>query len=211
MIAEVCIENKKDMVTASYVSPAMSELHTKAQAAGVRLLNEIGLDPGLDHMTAMSIIDQVHSQNGRIRSFVSYCGGLPAPEDSTNPLGYKFSWSPKGVLLATLNAAKYKEDYQEQNVAAGNVMQAAKPLPLFTGLSLEGYPNRDALQYEALYHLEKDSPKDMLRGTIRYKGYSELMAAFHAIGLLNADPAKMQEFSLVDHWVTITIMYLTLN
>ena len=204
LIGQVCIDHKKDMVTASYISPAMAALHSSAETAEVRLLNEIGLDPGLDHMTAMAIIDDVHAQNGRILSFVSYCGGLPAPEDSTNPLGYKFSWSPKGVLLATLNAAQFKEENKVIKIAPGSVMQAAKPLPLFTGLSLEGFPNRDALQYEKLYHLERDTPKDMFRGTLRYKGYAELMSAFNTIGLLNEDPARMRDFSLVNHWVNNT-------
>ena len=129
LVAEVCIERKKNMVTASYISPAMQALHdryaskkTKKQmtnqpqkidvfdsavAAGVTILNEIGLDPGIDHLSAMKIIDEVKHEGGKILSFSSVCGGLPAPEASDNPLGYKFSWSPRGVLAAGLNPSKY--------------------------------------------------------------------------------------------------------
>jgi len=96
------------MVTASYVSEAMQKLNDKAVAAGITILNEVGLDPGIDHLTAMKFIDNVKSKGGKLTSFVSWCGGLPAPEASDNPLGYKFSWSPKGVLLAGLNSARYK-------------------------------------------------------------------------------------------------------
>ncbi len=101
-VAELCIEFGKDMVTTSYVSPGMWELDDRARAADIILLNEIGVDPGIDHMSAMQIIDDVHRKGGEITSFRSWCGGLPAPEANTNPFGYKFSWSPRGVLYCWL-------------------------------------------------------------------------------------------------------------
>ncbi|KAJ1556966.1 hypothetical protein HK405_001246, partial [Cladochytrium tenue] len=111
-VAEVCIAEKTNLVTASYVSPAMSALHDRAVAAGVTLLNEVGLDPGIDHMTAARRFDELRlrGDGSRLRSFVSWCGGLPAPEASDNPLAYKFSWSPRGVLLAGLNSATFRRD-----------------------------------------------------------------------------------------------------
>lgn len=98
------------MVTASYVSPQMEQLAARASAAGISIVNEMGLDPGIDHLLAMELIDSVKAAGGHIESFVSWCGGLPAPECSNNPLGYKFSWSPKGVLTAALNPARYLLD-----------------------------------------------------------------------------------------------------
>jgi alpha-aminoadipic semialdehyde synthase len=190
------------MVTASYISNEMAALHDEARNANVRILNEIGLDPGLDHMTAMQIIDDVHEQGGKIVSFESYCGGLPAPEHSNNPLGYKFSWSPRGALLAAMNPARFKAAGQVHEIHAGGVMQAATPIYTYKGLALEGYPNRDAIQYEKLYKLEKDPLLDMFRGTLRYRGYSELMAGFQALGLLDTSEARMEDFRTVNHWVT---------
>ncbi|RKO88157.1 Saccharopine dehydrogenase-domain-containing protein [Blyttiomyces helicus] len=111
-VAEVCIAQKKNMVNASYISPEMAVLDARAKAAGITILSEIGLDPGIDHLTAMETFDAVRNAGGRITSFVSWCGGLPAPEASDNPLGYKFSWSPKGVLTAGLSSARFKLDGQ---------------------------------------------------------------------------------------------------
>jgi len=106
-VAKFCLKYRKPLVTTSYVSPAMQALHDDAVKAGVIFLNEAGLDPGIDHMSAMRIIDNVRQRGGKVEEFYSLCGALPAPEDATNPLGYKFSWSPKGVVLASRNGATY--------------------------------------------------------------------------------------------------------
>lgn len=106
-VAEACIECSKHLVTASYVSPEMKDLNQRASNRNVLLLNELGLDPGLDHLEAMRMIDQIKASGDSIESFVSWCGGLPAPQHADNPLGYKFSWSPRGVLLAALNDARF--------------------------------------------------------------------------------------------------------
>ena len=95
VVAEACIKCETDMLTTSYVSPKMHELDEPARKAGILILNEIGLDPGIDHMSAMRIIDHVRNSGGKITGFRSYCGGLPAPEANDNPYGYKFSWSPR--------------------------------------------------------------------------------------------------------------------
>ncbi|KAG9658271.1 saccharopine reductase, partial [Aureobasidium melanogenum] len=96
-VIKAAINQKKHVVTTSYVSPAMLELDAAAKEAGITVMNEIGLDPGIDHLYAVKTIDEVHKAGGKITSFLSYCGGLPAPECSDNPLGYKFSWSSRGV------------------------------------------------------------------------------------------------------------------
>ena len=192
------------MVTASYVSPEMQQLHAAAQAAGIRLLNEVGLDPGLDHMSAMKIINGVKAAGGKVLAFSSWCGGLPAPEHSDNPLGYKFSWSPRGALLATLNAARFLRGGKVVEVGGRDLMRSVVPLPDYKGFHFEGIPNRDSLQYIPLYGLEKDaevSLKDMFRGTVRYVGYCDLMAAFHKLGFFDVSPLKMQAFKLVTNWV----------
>ncbi|HIC98666.1 MAG TPA: saccharopine dehydrogenase, partial [Pyrodictiaceae archaeon] len=109
-VANICLEYKKPLVTTSYVSDEMKELNQRARDAGVILLNEIGLDPGIDHMSAMETIHRVKREGGKVVSFRSLCGALPAPEASDNPFRYKFSWSPKGVALAARNSARYLKE-----------------------------------------------------------------------------------------------------
>ena len=109
-IAKFCIKHKKPMVTTSYVSNEMKELDKTAKAAGVLILNECGLDPGIDHMSAMRIIHNVKDKNGKVVSFRSTTGALPSFEANNNPFGYKFSWSPRGVLLASKNSSKWLEN-----------------------------------------------------------------------------------------------------
>jgi len=109
-IAKACIAQRKHMVTTSYVKDDMKALDGAAKEAGITLLNEIGVDPGIDHMTAMKVIHRVQAGGGEITAFTSFCGGLPAPEANDNPFGYKFSWSPRGVLLAGGNNARFKRD-----------------------------------------------------------------------------------------------------
>eukprot|EP01100_Stratorugosa_tubuloviscum_P006263 TRINITY_DN2710_c1_g1_i1.p1 TRINITY_DN2710_c1_g1~~TRINITY_DN2710_c1_g1_i1.p1 ORF type:complete len:943 (+),score=426.34 TRINITY_DN2710_c1_g1_i1:112-2940(+) len=184
-IAKECIKQKKHMVTASYISPAMKELDDEAKAAGVTILNEIGLDPGIDHLSAMKIIKSIQDDGGKVLSFVSWCGGLPAPECSDNPLAYKFSWSPRGVLAALKNPAKYLMNGKLIEVASGSLFDVVKPVEVYKGFNLEGYPNRDSLTYSELYGIP--DVKTMLRGTLRYRGFSEIMKILQQIGLLNEE------------------------
>ncbi|KAJ3014576.1 hypothetical protein HKX48_005081 [Thoreauomyces humboldtii] len=188
-VAAACIDAKKNMVTASYISPAMLALDEKAKKAGITILNEVGLDPGIDHLTAMQLFDEVRAKGGRINSFVSWCGGLPAPEASNNPLGYKFSWSPKGVLMAGLNSAHFKRDGKIIQVPGDSLFESAVNVDINKGFALEGIPNRDSLKYTDLYNLGDIADlSNMFRGTLRYKGYCELMASLRNIGLLNDKP-----------------------
>ena len=116
VVAELCIRHKKHMVTTSYVSEKMKSFDGPARDARVMVLNEIGVDPGIDHMSAMRIIHDVAKRGGRVSSFKSYCGGLPAPEANDNPWGYKFSWSPRAVCTAGKNTGRFREDGQEVNI-----------------------------------------------------------------------------------------------
>ncbi|WAR25052.1 AASS-like protein [Mya arenaria] len=168
-IAKMCIKHKKNMVTASYVSPAMRELHQAALDANVTIVNEVGVDPGIDHMLAMQCFDEVKHAGGKISSYVSYCGGLPAPENSNTPLRYKFSWYPKGVLMNCLSGAKYLKD--------------GKPLEFMPGFNLEGFPNRDSTIYTDEYGIR--DAHTCIRGTIRYKGFSNVARGLLDLGLLS--------------------------
>jgi len=116
-------------------------------------MNEIGLDPGIDHLYAVKTIEEVHREGGKITSFLSYCGGLPAPENSGNPLGYKFSWSPRGVLLALRNPASFYQDGEVVNVEGPDLMATAKPYHIYPGFALVAYPNRDSTGYKERYNI----------------------------------------------------------
>ena len=182
-VAERCIAHGRHLVTTSYVSPAMRALHDRAQAAGVVLLNELGLDPGIDHMSAMKIIHGVRAAGGAVTSFRSYCGGLPAPEANDNPFGYKFSWSPRGVVLAARNAAKYLRDGVEV-VIPGPELFARPEIVAVEGAGVfEGYPNRDSTAYVGVYDLA--GVQTMFRGTLRNLGHCETWKAMADIGLFD--------------------------
>jgi len=174
-VANHCLEYRKSLVTTSYVSDAMRALDAQAKAAGLIFLNEIGLDPGIDHMSAMKIIHDVQKAGGKVASFMSYCGGLPAPEANDNPLGYKFSWSPKGVVMAGRNDARYLKDGKEVFVPGADLFGHRWPLKVQDGFEFEAYPNRNSLPYIELYGLA--GVKTMLRGTLRNFGWCETLKA----------------------------------
>lgn len=186
-MAQRCIANKTDMVTASYLSQGLKDQHQSAKDAGVTVINECGVDPGIDHFLALECFDDVHTGGGKVESFVSYCGGLPAPEASDNPLGYKFSWSPRGALLNMLSGAKFLQNGQVIEVEEnGGLMDAVAPMDFLPGFSLEGYPNRDSTIYGELYNI--NSAHTILRGTLRYKGYVDAIKGLVKLGLLNPNP-----------------------
>ncbi|XP_048404950.1 alpha-aminoadipic semialdehyde synthase, mitochondrial isoform X1 [Stegostoma tigrinum] len=190
VVLKECIKHKVNMVTASYQSPEMKEMHNSVLDAGITVLTEVGLDPGIDHMLAMKRFDEVKEQGSLIESFVSFCGGLPAPECSDNPLGYKFSWSPSGALLNTIRPATYLKDRKVVDIPAGGaILDSASPVAAFPGFNLEGIPNRDSLKYATWYGIE--SARTLLRGTLRYKGYANVVKGFHKLGLINPDQCQL--------------------
>uniref|UniRef100_A0A8C6SNZ0 Aminoadipate-semialdehyde synthase n=1 Tax=Neogobius melanostomus TaxID=47308 RepID=A0A8C6SNZ0_9GOBI len=165
LVAKHCIQWKKNMVNASYLSPDMKNLESSALEAGITIVNEMGLDPGIDHMLAMECIDQAKADGCTVESYSSFCGGLPAPECSDNPLRYKFSWSPHGVLMATISPAKYLKDGQVQTIpGGGSLLESAVEKDFFPGFNLEGYPNRDSTKYAEPYGIQ--SVHTLLRGTL---------------------------------------------
>lgn len=183
-VAKQCLAHSKHLVTTSYVKPEMQALDPAAKKAGVIFLNEIGLDPGIDHMSAMRVINQVKEQGGTITTFVSYCGGLPAQDANTNPLGYKFSWSPKGVVMAGKNPAHYQWDGQEINIPGEELFANHWPVEVPNLGTFEGYPNRDSMPYTDYYSIQPT--QTMFRGTLRYPGWCATLYTLAQIGYLSA-------------------------
>jgi saccharopine dehydrogenase-like NADP-dependent oxidoreductase len=183
LVAKVCIKCKKPLVTTSYVHPEMEALDGSAKNAGVIILNEIGLDPGIDHMTAMKVIDHIHVNGGKVEEFYSLCGALPAPEAADNPLKYKFSWSPRGVVMASRNSALYLKKGRRVVVEPLNLFKDRFSY-IFPGVGeLEVYPNRDSISYIDIYKIHEAST--MYRGTFRYKGWCETLDAMKSLNMLD--------------------------
>ncbi|KAF8730179.1 hypothetical protein HU200_017151 [Digitaria exilis] len=186
-IARVCIEFKKHMVTASYVDESMSNLSQAAKAAGVTILCEMGLDPGIDHLMSMKMIDEAHARKGKVKAFTSFCGGLPSPAAANNPLAYKFSWNPAGAVRSGKNPAVYKFLGETIHVDGSNLYESAKRLrlPELPAFALEHLPNRNSLIYGDLYGISNEA-STVYRATLRYEGFSEIMATLSKIGFFDA-------------------------
>lgn len=195
-VVKAAIKSKTNVVTTSYISPALKELEPEIKKVGITVMNEIGLDPGIDHLYAVKTIEEVHKAGGKIKSFLSYCGGLPAPEDSDNPLGYKFSWSSRGVLLALRNSAKYYKDGKIEEVTSEDLMASAKPYFIYPGYAFVCYPNRDSTAYKELYNIPE--AETVIRGTLRYQGFPEFVKALVDVNFLKDEPVK--EFSEAIPW-----------
>jgi len=191
--AKVAIRHKKPFCTTSYISNEMKSLEDDANHAGVLLLNECGVDPGIDHMSAMQIIDHVHGNNGKIMSFTSFTGGLPAPDSNDNPYGYKLSWSPRGVLLAGRNDAHFLKDGKEVKIKGADLFQHCEQMEV-PGLGVfEGYPNRDSMSYIDIYDIPET--KTMLRGTFRNIGWCETLDAIADLGLLDIEERSFDKMT----------------
>ncbi|KAK2000746.1 saccharopine dehydrogenase [Colletotrichum falcatum] len=203
-VIKSAIRQKKHVVTTSYVSPAMLELDQAAKDAGITVMNEIGLDPGIDHLYAVKTIEEVHKEGGKITSFLSYCGGLPAPESSGNPLGYKFSWSPRGVLLALRNAASFYQDGKIVNVAGPDLMATAKPYHIYPGFATVAYPNRDSTGYKERYNIPE--AQTIIRGTLRYAGFPEFVKVLVDIGFLKDEEQSYCKEAIAWNEVTRNIL-----
>jgi len=195
-VARLCIKEKKHMVTTSYVKEEMQKLDAEAKEAGVILLNEIGLDPGIDHMSAMRVIDEIHSKGGKLEGFYSMCGALPAPESADNPYKYKFSWSPKGVILASKNGAEYLKDEKKIVVESENLFKDRFAYNISEIGALEVYANRDSISYIDIYGIPE--VKTMLRGTFRHKGWCEILDTMRELRLLREESADYSGKSYSD-------------
>ncbi len=184
-VVESCLQFRKHLITTSYLRDDVERFHPEALAKDTLILMEAGMDPGIDHMSARSVIDRVHGEGGMIESFDSYCGGLPAPSAADNPWKYKFSWSPKGVLLAARNSARYLEKGKIVKVPAEELHLQTQPIVVNTH-RLEVFPNRDALPYVSKYNIGEAA--SVFRGTLRYPGWSHTMHTIRELGLLEETP-----------------------
>jgi saccharopine dehydrogenase-like NADP-dependent oxidoreductase len=167
----------------------MQELDEAAKEAEILILNEIGLDPGIDHMSAMRIIDDVHQRGGKVVSFQSYCGGLPALQNNNLPFGYKFSWSPRGVVMAGKNNGQFLEDGKVVFIPSKDLFKNYVIIDIEGFGSLEAYTNRNSLPYKELYGL-KDA-HTLFRGTLRNNGWCYAMKKAQHLGLF--DDAERQD------------------
>ncbi|MDM1367754.1 saccharopine dehydrogenase NADP-binding domain-containing protein [Myroides marinus] len=181
-LAKDCVRYKKHMVTASYISPAMQELNEEVTANNLIFMNEIGLDPGIDHMSAMKIIHDIKNKGGKVISFESFCGGLIAPESDTNLWNYKFTWNPRNVVLAGQGgAAKFLQEGQYKYIPYNKVFRRTEFLNVDGYGKFEAYANRDSLKYKDIYGL--DDARTIFRGTIRRVGYSRAWNLFVELGI----------------------------
>ncbi len=176
-----CVKYGKHLVTASYVSPAMQELHDEAVKKDIILLNECGLDPGIDHLSAMKVMDEIREQGGEITSFRSYCGGLVAPEFDNNPWHYKFTWNPRNVILAGQATAQFLKNGKIHYITPQRIFSELETINLGKYGIYEAYANRDSLNYIIPYKLQK--AKEVLRGTLRIAPYSEGWNILVSLGL----------------------------
>jgi saccharopine dehydrogenase-like NADP-dependent oxidoreductase len=196
MVAKHCLKHKKNLVTASYVKPEMMALDKEAKQAGILFLNEMGLDPGIDHMSAMRIIDKIHANEGAVLEFYSICGALPAPEAADNPFRYKFSWSPKGVILAGNNDAHFLRHGKEVNIPTQDIFKNPFEVDFPEVGMLDVYPNRDSMAYRTIYGIPE--ARTVYRGTFRYKGWCETLDVMKRLNLISGDPFDMKGMTYAD-------------
>jgi len=181
-IAKDCLQFKKHLVTASYISDAMQALDEEAKKNNLIFMNEIGLDPGIDHMSAMKVIDEIRSKGGNMLLFESFCGGLVAPESDNNLWNYKFTWAPRNVVLAGQGgAAKFIQEGTYKYIPYGTLFRRTEFLEVEGYDKFEAYSNRDSLKYRSIYGL--DDILTLYRGTIRRVGFSKAWNMFVQLGM----------------------------
>lgn len=194
-VAKDCIELKTNLITPSYVSPDMKMLHAAAADAGIIIMNEIGVDPGIDHMSAARILDGIRAKGGKVVSFKSFCGGLIAPENDDNPWNYKFTWNPRNVVVAGQGgAASFIEEGQYKYIPYGQLFQRLDDIEIDGYGRFEGYANRDSLSYRSVYGLENIAT--IYRGTLRRSGFSKAWNIFVQLGMTD-DSYKMEKSELL--------------
>ncbi len=200
-VAKDCITYKKHMVTASYISPAMQDLDEQVKANNLIFMNEIGLDPGIDHMSAMKIIEDIRDKGGKVLLFESFCGGLVAPESDNNLWNYKFTWNPRNVVLAGQGgAAKFIQEGTYKYIPYNKLFRRTEFMDVEGYGRFEGYANRDSLKYRSVYGL--DDALTLYRGTLRRVGYSKSWNMFIQLGMTedtyimeNSETMSYREFT----------------
>jgi saccharopine dehydrogenase-like NADP-dependent oxidoreductase len=197
LVARLCIDNGKHLLNASYVSPEMQALHEEALAKNVLLLNECGLDPGIDHMSAMQVIDKIKAEGGKLITFESFTGGLISPEtDLENPWRYKFTWNPRNVVMAGQATAKFLQEGQFKYIPYQQLFKRLTKVSVPNFGQYEGYANRDSLKYIETYGLQ--GIRNMLRGTLRNVGYCAAWDILVQLGCCD-DTFKMENVGNMTH------------
>ena len=192
IVAKACLKHGVNMVTTSYISPEMKALDEDAKKSGIIILNEIGEDPGIDHMGAMKMINLVKQEGGKIKSFKSYGSGIPSFEHNNNPYGYKFSWSPRGLLTAAQTPAVYIENGKRIEVIGEDLFESSWLVDIEGLGTFETYPNRDSTNYIKDYDLKDIS--DFYRGLLRHPGYCNSIQSFKDLNLLSDEEShNLQE------------------
>lgn len=206
-VARDCVEFGKHLATASYVSAEMKALDEEAKRKGVLLLNECGLDPGIDHASAMKVIHEIQEKGGEVTSFKSFCGGLVAPESNDNPWGYKFSWNPRNVVLAGQGTAQYLEEGVMKFIPYNRLFTQTDTIEIEPYGKFDAYANRDSISYIDAYGLY--SINTMLRGTLRHQGFCKAWNVFVKLGLTDdtsriTHAGELTYTSLVDSFLPNT-------
>ncbi len=197
VVARYCLDLKKHLLHASYVSDEMKSLGEDTKARGLLFLGECGLDPGIDHMSAMQVIDQIKDRGGKLVSFESFTGGLIAPDtDPLNPWRYKFTWNPRNVVLAGQGTAKFLQDGKFKYIPYQQLFQRVTDISVKGCGEFEGYANRDSLKYLETYGL--DGVETMLRGTLRNKGFCSAWNILVQMGCCD-DTYLMEGISAMTH------------
>ena len=195
-VAKDCVELGKHMVTASYVSDEMNDLNEAAKKKGVVLLNEIGVDPGLDHLSSMDILEKIKAKGGLLTSFESFTGGLVAPESDNNPWNYKFTWNPRNVVLAGQEVVKFIQEGKYKYIPYHKVFNRIEKININGYGSFEGYANRDSLKYREVYGID-DIPT-LYRGTLRRPGFCRAWDLFVQLGATD-DSYTMENTEKMTH------------
>ncbi|MBZ0264272.1 saccharopine dehydrogenase NADP-binding domain-containing protein [bacterium] len=203
-IVEACLTYSTPMVSASYESLTTKRLNDTAKKKGVLILNEMGLDPGLDHMSAIKIIRNIRDKGGIIRSFCSYGSGVPAPDSVNNPLKYAITWNPRNVVMSGQKGAQYYENGEIKIVPPHRVFERTWRRNVEGVGMLEAYPNRDSLVY--LEHFDLNYAHTMIRGTLRYPGFSETWLQVVRLGLPNETMTIPELYD--KSWRELTEMFL---
>ena len=180
-VAQSCVKNRRHLLTASYLDTAIRELEPEIRKNGLLFLCEMGLDPGIDHMSALQLIRQIRSEGGDIRSFLSHTGGLVAPESDDNPWHYKISWNPRNVVLAGSAGAAYRQEDRIVRLSYDRIFREPGSVALPEGGELAWYPNRDSLSYIPLYDLGEAAT--FIRTTLRYPAFCRAWSALVQCGL----------------------------
>ena len=200
-VAKDCIALQTNVITPSYVSPEMNALHEQAKSAGVLIMNEIGVDPGIDHMSACKIMDEIREKGAEITSFKSFCGGLIAPESDNNPWNYKFTWNPRNVVLAGQGtAAAFIKNNQYKYIPYNQLFERIDRIEIDGYGVFEGYANRNSLSYRPVYKLE--TIPTIYRGTLRREGFCKAWNVFVSLGMTddsyiidNSEEMSYREFT----------------